>query len=304
MITRRSMLIRSSAFALLSIFSGAAAQRNNQLVRYGAATPEGRQMLRVYAEGVSTMKALPPQDPRSWIFQWNIHATPNPPGPMLDDTFHDGSGLAFDLARETWSTCQSHQGQPTDYFLPWHRLYVMQFEEIIRSLTGRADFTLPYWDYTSPSSYAIPDEFLSQNRTDPKLSALFMRNRNKDGGPFRSADVNAGEPLNKYYRGRRNFLILPDLRESDYSIFCRQLDSQLHNQVHRFIGDNSNMGQIPTAAGDPIFWLHHCNIDRIWTAWNASGGRNPVSTNGTNWEDISFVFVGSERSELNSTLRR
>jgi hypothetical protein len=35
------------------------------------------------------------------------------------------------------------------------------------------------------------------------------------------------------------------------------------------------MGQVPWAANDPIFWLHHCNIDRIWASWNKAGGHNP-----------------------------
>ena len=29
-----------------------------------------------------------------------------------------------------------------------------------------------------------------------------------------------------------------------------------------------------TAALDPIFYLHHCNIDRLWAAWNANGNSN------------------------------
>jgi tyrosinase len=178
--------------------------------------------------------------------------------------------------------------------LPWHRLYVMQFEEIIRTLTERDEFALPYWDYTSPASYSIPDEFQSKNRTDSVLSALFMPNRNKDGGSLRSADVNAGEPLNKYAPGRLNFLVPPNLSEPNYSRFCSQLDNQLHNQVHLYTGDQRNMGAIPTAAGDPVFWLHHCNIDRIWAAWNASGGQNPTATNGANWADTSFVFASAE----------
>ena len=30
------------------------------------------------------------------------------------------------------------------------------------------------------------------------------------------------------------------------------------------------MGWVPTAAFDPIFWLHHSNIDRIWQQWTNS----------------------------------
>lgn len=30
------------------------------------------------------------------------------------------------------------------------------------------------------------------------------------------------------------------------------------------------MGLVPTAASDPVFWVHHSFIDRIWSSWNAS----------------------------------
>ena len=39
----------------------------------------------------------------------------------------------------------------------------------------------------------------------------------------------------------------------------------LHNLVHRYIG--GTMGKVPTASNDPIFWLHHSNIDRIYEQW-------------------------------------
>jgi tyrosinase len=250
-------------------------------------------MLRIYAAGVKAMKALRAQDLRSWAFQWYVHATPKPAAQMLNDVYPGGAGATFGLATAIWSTCQAHQGQPEDYFLPWHRLYVLQFEHIIRAITGRDEFTLPYWDYTSPATYAIPEEFQATNRNDPLLSALFVGNRNKDGGRLNTADVNAGEPLNKHFTGVRNFLVLPNLKEPSYSAFCSQLDSHLHGAIHVFTGDETNMGVVPTAANDPVFWLHHCNIDRLWAAWNAAGGINPVSTNGEAWADTTFAFPGS-----------
>jgi tyrosinase len=294
MLSRRSVLLGPSAAALVSSLSAANAQQRRQFVRFNASTRSGKEMLRIYADGVAAMKALVAEDPRSWIFQWNVHATPRSRVDMLDAIFPEGSGDAFDLANETWFTCQGHMDQPIEYFLPWHRLYVMHFEEIIRKLTRRDDFTLPYWDYTSAESYAIPEEFQARNRANPAFSALFVANRNKDGGPLRAADVNAGEPLNKYFHGRQNFLVVPDMNEPSYRSFCSQLNGQLHNQIHRYVGDETNMGNVPTAAGDPIFWLHHCNIDRLWTTWNASGGQNPSSTNGRSWSETSFVFADGE----------
>jgi tyrosinase len=298
--TRRNALVASTAAAVVALWGLPKSAKASPRMRYNAATPEGKAMLRIYASGVAAMKARSPSDARSWTFQWYIHATPQPKPQLISSVFGSTPSVARSVANETWYTCQSHMNQPEDYFLPWHRLYLLQFEEIIRTVTAHAEFTLPYWDYTTPASYAIPEEFQTKNSHDPVFSSLFVANRNKDGGQLKSADINAGAPLNKYFPGMKNFLVLPDLTDTNYSSFCGQLDNNLHGVVHVYTGDASNMGTIPTAAGDPIFWLHHCNIDRIWAGWNAAGGANPAQTNGTNWADTKFVFAddSGNRTEL------
>ncbi len=50
------------------------------------------------------------------------------------------------------------------------------------------------------------------------------------------------------------------------------------------VGDEENLGSVAWAANDPIFWLHHCNIDRLWASWNAAGRMNPALAG-------SFVFA-------------
>jgi tyrosinase len=39
---------------------------------------------------------------------------------------------------------------------------------------------------------------------------------------------------------------------------------------------------------DPIFWLHHCNIDRLWAEWNAPPLGNP-NTADPDWLDFEFT---------------
>jgi hypothetical protein len=39
-----------------------------------------------------------------------------------------------------------------------------------------------------------------------------------------------------------------------------------HNAMHNFVG--GAMNAIETAPDDPAFWLHHCNVDRIWASWD------------------------------------
>ena len=66
------------------------------------------------------------------------------------------------------------------------------------------------------------------------------------------------------------------LELSDFVDFSGQLE-QLHNRVHGWVG--GHMGQIAYAAFDPIFWAHHCMIDRVWRLWQLRhpGGRPPAS---------------------------
>ena len=46
---------------------------------------------------------------------------------------------------------------------------------------------------------------------------------------------------------------------------------ELHNRVHVWIGGDMDPG---TSPNDPVFYLNHCNVDRIWEAWMVENGRN------------------------------
>ena len=42
---------------------------------------------------------------------------------------------------------------------------------------------------------------------------------------------------------------------------------RLHNQVHVWVGAS----MVPsTSPNDPVFFLHHCNVDRLWAEWQDS----------------------------------
>ncbi|KAG8922053.1 hypothetical protein FRC02_012164, partial [Tulasnella sp. 418] len=43
----------------------------------------------------------------------------------------------------------------------------------------------------------------------------------------------------------------------------------IHGDVHVIVGGNGQMSQVPVAAFDPIFWLHHVNVDRVLALWEA-----------------------------------
>jgi hypothetical protein len=49
------------------------------------------------------------------------------------------------------------------------------------------------------------------------------------------------------------------------------------------------MGAVPYSSNDPIFWLHHANIDRTWDCWTSiSGHKNPTTAS---FNNKSFSFI-------------
>lgn len=271
--------------------------------RFSATSPQGKAMLVKYRQAVGLMKdpaRYPRSDARSWNFQWYTHWIPGPQSPwsavmaaktkMLDQVYagKPPTDPGRQLAAAMWNTCQAHGTNPTDpnffqefYFCVWHRWYVYQFEDIIRGVLNDQAFTLPYWDYLSGNvaDLSIPPEF-----RDPS-SPLYQPNRN--------VWVNNGERIDKQNPGSMNLRALNEPIYIDVPNgsrgFCPMLDGNPHGLVHVYVGNSGNMGSVPTAANDPVFWLHHSNIDRLWESWNrGTGHTNPA------WPNRAFAFADAQ----------
>ncbi len=56
------------------------------------------------------------------------------------------------------------------------------------------------------------------------------------------------------------------LKLTPFTPFQSNLES-LHNHVHNAVGGDMDTARSPN---DPLFFLHHANIDRLWAQWEAS----------------------------------
>ena len=75
-----------------------------------------------------------------------------------------------------------------------------------------------------------------------------------------------------------------------------ELEFNPHDGVHGALG--GNMGTVATASRDPIFYLHHANVDRIWAMWNARGNANSPESM---WRNFAFNrnFINPDGSPWN-----
>lgn len=237
-------------------------------------------MLKIYAQAVKLMKGKWAGDPHSWTFQWYTHWVDG--STTKDDAIKavfGNHGTKQKLLSEImWNTCQGHGPNPVEYFLAWHRMFVFYFEQIIRNVTGFTQFTLPYWPYDEVAHRALPPEFRNEKST--LYGPLFVANRNPGNNEGQS--IERYGPLDFSCMSQKSFL-----GPSDSRGFNGKLNQNPHGAVHDDVGTDTNMGQIPYAANDPVFWAHHCQIDRLWASWNAAGGKNPDDAG---FKSKEFVF--------------
>ncbi|MGW2014537.1 tyrosinase MelC2 [Streptomyces sp. NPDC001927] len=181
-------------------------------------------------------------------------------------------------------------GHRSPSFLPWHRRFLIEFEQALQSVD--ATVALPYWDWTADrtarSSLWAPD-FLGgtgRARDGQVLDGAFARSGNRwtinvrvDSRDFLRRDLGAG--------GRQ----LPTRAEVDSVLAMETYDMapwnsssdgfrnhlegwrgvNLHNRVHVWVGGQMGTGVSPN---DPVFWMHHAFIDKLWADWQA---RHPRS---------------------------
>ncbi len=258
-----------------------------------------------YAKAVGVMQSRKLNDPGSWWFFAAIHGeyigqTGFPgwgsiPGPPAVPTTPLPAQSVQDMF---WNQCQ-HQSW---FFAPWHRGYLIALEaflrQIIIGLNGPANWALPYWNYFGPNGEnKIPPAFTVTTLPDGSPNPLYVKLRygpqNNGNVYIAMPPVNAACMTNTVYTGSNAATPRPGFGGpatgfSHGGSTSGNLENNPHNLVHVQVGgfiSNSNYGLMSDpgiAALDPIFYLHHCNIDRMWAAWNARGNSNPAQANWLN----------------------
>lgn len=218
-----------------------------------------------------------------------------------------GTNPAFVFPDKTYwhKQNQVHQLGPSNRhsspaFNPWHREFINRYEVLLQE----ADPTvkLLYWDWTTNPSSLMTSSFIGASGSGgltsigapfiPALSPPAV-SRNLGGYPGYPTPTSATDATvlsNGLYPGFRSFL-----------------EGTPHNYSHVYVGGNGgNMTSIPTAAEDPIFFMLHANVDRLWaqwqrntaslsrldtaTAYDADSGNANITTNMRPWDGTGTLI--------------
>ncbi len=264
---------------------GGAAQETSDrkvLVRRDIMTlaPDGPEIA-AFRKAVKVMKSRPAADPTSWEFQANIHT----------------------------KFCQ----HGNYFFLPWHRMYGYWFERVLREASGDPNFTVPYWNYVNPTARALP-EALRVPADDS--NSLYVARRNQDAGglnngarlpasaaatfwlPFRLTNFATNLPGGPAFGG------LVAAKPQDHPHSTMGTFESYHNAMHVLLGgEGGYMSDLAASALDPLFLLHHHNVDRLWKRWLDQGGDRANPLNDLGWMDAEFTFYNEKGKKVMMKVR-
>jgi len=132
-------------------------------------------------------------------------------------------------------------------FLCWHRWFVRQFERSLQRIDPSVN--LPYWD-------AIKDRQIPAALDQPALLTKWSVTRDWDPTILPTAADLASAVAN-----------------STFTVFQTAIEGAVHADVHNAVGGDMATSSSPT---DPLFWLHHANLDRVFAKWQKKhAGQNP-----------------------------
>jgi len=194
-------------------------------------------------------------------------------------------------------------------FLPWHREFLRRFEADLQAEVPGV--TVPYWDWASDSELADPSSApvwandLMGGDGDSGDGDIVK------SGPFRYdatdpntwtiADGTGADTGNGLQRAFAQSPIAPTLPTQDHVDTIQALTPydaspwnrssagyrnsnegwptvdgnsppNTHNRVHVWVGGSMSPG---TSPNDPVFFLHHCFVDKLWADWQAAHPAEP-----------------------------
>lgn len=176
-------------------------------------------------------------------------------------------------------------------FLPWHRQFLLDFENDLQEASGNSNLALPYWNWAEDAAWDNPKD--APIWQDDLMGGDGDGNGIVKTGPFREGQwviVNkngsdAGPLLREFGKGAPTLASQSDvdnaLNTTPYDAYPWNAKSNpsfrnrlegwygdktpgLHNRTHVWVG--GSMAPM-TSPNDPVFFMHHCFVDKLWADW-------------------------------------
>lgn len=242
-------------------------------------------ILQDYSNAIATMLSLPPQDPRNWYRQALVHLLDCPhinwwflPWHQVylgwfEKICRDLSGnSAFALPYWNWTHVQR---APEEFFSAGLDPTSDMFQQSMYVFRDKLDETLDgIWSGLSDRQRVLLGlrGYTELEILAPEVRLYFMQHNNSrdlsQANPEFDDDSKQGTSAESIHRvlASRKFVGFGGQLAQHHSVFSGSdlLESLPHNSVHAAVGGTMLSMFSPI---DPLFYLHHANVDRLWQVW-------------------------------------
>ncbi|MFI1743908.1 tyrosinase family protein [Thalassobellus sediminis] len=134
-----------------------------------------------------------------------------------------------------------------DVFFPWHRRQMFELEQAMQNINSK--ISIPYWDWTLDNTYDITPGKLWDPAFMGGFDALWNLDRIYNNGTLPTAGV----------------ISTTQATSSDIYLYSNAVErGDVHVGGHAWTGGVMASGNSPR---DPIFYLHHGMVDKLWQDW-------------------------------------
>jgi tyrosinase len=187
-----------------------------------------------------------------------------------------GTGRFQDFRDMHETQASLNQAHGAAGFLPWHRAYLLDLERELQALDPSV--ALPYWRFDQPAPNLFSLDFLGAS--DDLGTVEFSA-----GNPLRFWVTDGVPGINRRPLFDTAFAPPNLLSETQtlalgtlYRAF-RRMEGNPHGFAHTSFG--GSLQSPSTAPRDPLFFLLHCNVDRLWAKWQRRFNRFDPAQSGS-----------------------
>lgn|GEM_PF-684714 len=184
---------------------------------------------------------------------------------------------------------QAHKGSA---LLPWHRAFILHLERLLQA--ADPSVAIPYWKFDANAKNVFNPNFMGSNNPDSTVNMAKLSATNPIvSWTLQGEGVPTGIQRKTPYGDKGHPKVATETATlglgspSFYFSSFKTMEASYHNPAHGLSGTASWIKNQNTSPRDPLFFLLHANVDRMWAKWQWMRNRYVIT------DTITYDLQGS-----------
>jgi tyrosinase len=184
-------------------------------------------------------------------------------------TLNARGGGPYRLFRDMHTAASNFEMHGNVGFLPWHRSYVLALERALQAIDPTV--AVPYWRFDQPAPNIFTQDFMGAPNGNSAV-------RFRPGHALEHwvTSVQTGITRNPRFNLNSAAFVISETATfglGNIYLDFSGMEGDPHGTAHTSFTRLSPISSVPVAVGDPLFFMLHANVDRLWAKWQVSNQR-------------------------------